>query len=39
MDYDGDPVRQRIADSWPDSVEDRAAHEEWDGSPSGISLP
>jgi len=29
VDYDVDPVRQAIADSWPDSVDDRAAREEW----------
>jgi nucleoside-diphosphate-sugar epimerase len=29
IDYDIDPVRQAIADSWPDSMDDRAAREEW----------
>jgi nucleoside-diphosphate-sugar epimerase len=29
IDYEVDPVRQMIADSWPDSVDDRAAREEW----------
>lgn len=29
MEYDVDPVRQAIADSWPDHIDDRAAHEEW----------
>jgi nucleoside-diphosphate-sugar epimerase len=29
MDYDVDPVRQAIADSWPDSLDDTAAREEW----------
>lgn len=27
--YDVDPVRQRIADSWPDRLDDRAAAREW----------
>jgi nucleoside-diphosphate-sugar epimerase len=29
VDYDVDPVRQRIADSWPDSLDDSAARSEW----------
>lgn len=29
MDYDVDPVRQAIADSWPNSLDDSAAREEW----------
>ena len=29
MDYDVDPVRQAIADSWPDSLDASAAKEEW----------
>jgi len=29
MDYAVDPVRQAIADSWPDSMDDTAAREEW----------
>jgi nucleoside-diphosphate-sugar epimerase len=33
IDYDVDPVRQAIADSWPDSLDDRAAREEWDWQP------
>jgi len=33
MDYDVDPVRQAIADSWPDSMDDSAAREEWDWNP------
>ncbi len=33
MDYDVDPLRQAIADSWPDSMDDRAARVEWDWSP------
>jgi nucleoside-diphosphate-sugar epimerase len=33
IDYEVDPVRQAIADSWPDSLDDRAAREEWGWSP------
>lgn len=33
MTYDVDPVRQRIADSWPRSVDDSAAREEWGWKP------
>lgn len=29
MEYDVDPVRQAIADSWPNSLDDCAAREEW----------
>ncbi|MFE8699295.1 L-threonine 3-dehydrogenase [Cytobacillus sp. FJAT-54145] len=29
MSYDVDPVRQGIADSWPDSIDASAAKEEW----------
>lgn len=29
MDYDVDPVRQAIADSWPNSLDDSAAKDEW----------
>ncbi|MDH5781144.1 MAG: L-threonine 3-dehydrogenase, partial [Dehalococcoidia bacterium] len=29
MEYDVDPVRQAIADSWPNSINDSAAREEW----------
>ncbi len=29
IDYDIDPVRQAIADSWPDYMNDSAAREEW----------
>lgn len=31
--YEIDPVRQAIADSWPDSLDDSAAREEWGWSP------
>jgi nucleoside-diphosphate-sugar epimerase len=31
--YDVDPVRQRIADSWPRSLDDSAAREEWGWAP------
>lgn len=30
--YDVDPVRQRIADSWPRRIDDSAAREEWNWS-------
>jgi nucleoside-diphosphate-sugar epimerase len=33
IDYRPDPVRQAIADSWPESIDDRAAAEEWDWKP------
>jgi len=33
IDYDVDPVRQAIADSWPDSLDDQAARDEWDWQP------
>ncbi len=29
LDYAVDPVRQAIADSWPDRIDDTAAREEW----------
>ena len=29
IDYDVDPVRQEIADSWPNNMDDSAATEEW----------
>ena len=29
IDYEVDPVRQKIADSWPDYMSDSAAREEW----------
>ncbi len=33
IDYEVDPVRQAIADSWPDAVDDSAAREEWGWRP------
>lgn len=33
LDYDVDPIRQEIADSWPNSLDDSAAREEWDWNP------
>jgi len=33
MDYEVDPMRQAIADSWPRRLDDSAAREEWDWSP------
>lgn len=33
MTYDVDPVRQAIADTWPDSLDDGAAREEWGWKP------
>ncbi|MGM0595693.1 MAG: L-threonine 3-dehydrogenase [Myxococcota bacterium] len=33
MDYEVDPVRQAIADSWPNSMDDSAAKEEWSWNP------
>jgi nucleoside-diphosphate-sugar epimerase len=33
IDYDPDPVRQAIADSWPQSLDDGAARAEWGWSP------
>ncbi|MCK5196579.1 MAG: L-threonine 3-dehydrogenase, partial [Desulfobulbaceae bacterium] len=33
MLYEVDPVRQAIADSWPRSVDDSAAREEWGWQP------
>jgi len=34
IDYSVDPVRQSIADSWPDRVDDTAARAEWGWKPS-----
>ncbi len=33
IDYDVDPIRQAIADSWPRSLDDSAAREEWGWRP------
>ncbi len=33
MDYDIDPLRQAIADSWPNRLDDTAAREEWGWAP------
>lgn len=33
MEYRHDPLRQAIADSWPNSLDDTCAREEWDWKP------
>lgn len=33
IDYDIDPVKQAIADSWPNSMDDTCARKEWDWKP------
>ncbi len=33
MTYELDPLRQKIADSWPDSLDDTCAREEWGWKP------
>ena len=33
MVYDVDPLKQSIADSWPDRLDDSCAREEWDWAP------
>lgn len=33
MDYDVDPMKQGIADSWPNSMDDSAARQEWGWDP------
>ena len=34
MRYEVDPVRQAIAESWPDKMDDSCAREEWDWKPT-----
>ena len=34
MRYEVDPVRQAIAESWPDKMDDSCAREEWGWSPA-----
>ena len=34
MIYYIDPLKQRIADSWPDSLDDTCAREEWGWTPA-----
>lgn len=34
MVYDVDPLKQSIADSWPDCLDDKCAREEWDWKPA-----
>lgn len=33
MEYDVDPLKQAIADSWPNSLDDTCARQEWDWKP------
>ena len=33
MDYQIDPVKQAIANSWPNSMDDTCAREEWGWAP------
>ncbi|ALD65973.1 L-threonine 3-dehydrogenase [Spiroplasma cantharicola] len=33
MEYKVDPVRQKIAESWPNSIDDSCARKEWDFNP------
>jgi nucleoside-diphosphate-sugar epimerase len=33
IEYQVDPIRQAIADSWPDSMDDSAARDEWGWHP------
>lgn len=34
MEYNVDPLKQRIANSWPDSMDDSSAREEWGWKPA-----
>ena len=34
MTYNVDPLKHEIADSWPDSLDDTCAREEWGWNPS-----
>jgi nucleoside-diphosphate-sugar epimerase len=34
MVYDVDPLKQAIAESWPDRMDDTCAREEWDWKPT-----
>ena len=34
MEYQVDPLKQSIAESWPDSLDDTAAREEWGWHPN-----
>lgn len=36
IDYEIDPLRQAIADSWPNSLDDSVAREEWDWRPEYV---
>ena len=33
MEYDVDPLKQSIAESWPDKMDDSCARQEWDWKP------
>ena len=33
MEYDIDPLRQQIAESWPNSLDDSCARQEWNWKP------
>jgi nucleoside-diphosphate-sugar epimerase len=33
MDYEIDPIRQEIAESWPNIMDDSAARNEWNWNP------